>query len=166
MALEIERKFLVKGDEWQAFSANAQHLRQGYLVTSIENWTVRVRIRGEEKAWLTLKSPAGEIAKHEFEYLIPVSDAEALWGKAPHKLTKTRYSLNLKGGDWILDCFEDRNSPLVMAEVELTSTDQKIHKPNWCYQEVTTNTLFSNAALAQNPIRDWSKENLMTIKLP
>ncbi|WP_320666521.1 CYTH domain-containing protein [Prochlorococcus sp. MIT 1307] len=165
MALEIERRFLVKGQEWKTIARNAQHFRQGYLVTSVKSWTVRVRIIEQEKAWLTLKSPAGGIARHEFEYLIPLDDAESLWDQALYKLTKTRYELRLNGFDWVIDCFEDQNAPLVIAEVELTSHNQAIEKPNWCYQEVTALQKLSNAALAQDPVSNWSIENRLAINL-
>ncbi len=165
MSLEIERRFLVKGEGWKEMAGEEQHLRQGYLVASMQNWTVRVRILREEKAWLTLKSKAGEISQHEFEYLIPVRDAESLWKLAPYKLTKSRYQLNLQGGDWIVDCFKDKNAPLLIAEVELASEQKQIKPPSWCDEEVTKNKLLSNAALAQKPISDWSMENLLSINL-
>ena len=165
MALEIERRFLVKGNEWKAISLDSQHFRQGYLTTSIQNWTVRVRIMGKEKAWLTLKYPAEKIARHEFEYLIPIKDAEEIWERTPHKLFKTRYHLDLKEGNWIIDCFEESNDPLVIAEVELVTAEQNIPIPNWCFNEITNNKQLTNAALAQKPIRTWTNEDLMTINL-
>ena len=165
MALEIERRFLVKGNEWRNISCNAQYLRQGYLTTSIKNWTVRIRIEEEEKAWLTLKFPAQRISRHEFEYLIPVKDAQEIWKKTPHKIFKTRYKLNLEEGDWIIDCFEENNSPLVIAEVELISADQEVKVPHWCLHEITHNNQLTNAALAQKPISHWPREDLMKISI-
>ena len=165
MALEIERRFLVKGNEWRNISLNKQHLRQGYLTTSIDNWTTRIRIKGEEKAWLTLKYPGEKISRYEFEYLIPLKDAEEIWERTPHKLFKTRFELNLKEGNWIIDCFEAGNAPLVIAEVELVSTDQNIPIPHWCFREITYNKQLNNAALAQKPITTWTSEDLMTISL-
>ena len=165
MAIEIERRFLVKGSKWKDLVVRSQSLRQGYLIASVKEWTVRVRILREEKAWFTLKSQAGEISQHEFEYLIPLRDAESLWKLAPYKLTKSRYQLNLQGGDWIVDCFKDKNAPLVIAEVELASEQKQIKPPSWCDEEVTKNNLLSNAALAQKPISDWSMENLLSINL-
>ncbi len=155
MPIEIEKRFLVKGKEWQNLAGEAQHLRQGYLTSDVQGWTVRVRILGEEKAWLTLKSQAAGIARNEFEYLIPLTDGEALWKLSKNKLFKTRYELNLSDGLWVIDCFEKQNAPLVMAEVELTSITDKITRPDWCYLEVTSNKEFNNAALAQTPISNW-----------
>ena len=111
MALEIERRFLVKGDAWKTIAKHPQHLLQGYLVTSIEGWTVRVRIREGEKAWLTLKSQAKGIARYEFEYLIPLNDADSLWQQAPYKLQKTRYELNLTAKNGLLIALKGKMPP-------------------------------------------------------
>ena len=164
MALEIERRFLVAGEEWKISASNSQHLRQGYLASSKEGWTVRVRILREQTAWLTLKAPAGGISRHEFEYLIPLADAESLWERAPYKLSKTRYPLNINGNDWVIDCFKARNYPLIIAEIELTSPEQHFERPTWCYQEITSSQKLSNAALAQTPISEWSPKALQAIQ--
>lgn len=153
MAFEIERRFLVIGESWRSFAGSAMPLRQGYLVGSPEGFTVRVRILEKEQcAWLTLKAPYKGITSHEFEYLIPVEDAESLWGLAPFRLTKTRYELNLQGGSWVVDCFEGANSPLVLAEVELASAEQLLKVPDWCWKGVTGVSEWSNAALAKMPL--------------
>ncbi len=165
MALEIERRFLVKGEEWKAIAKNRHALRQGYLVNNIQGWIVRMRIVDQKKAWLTLKTKAEGIANHEFEYMIPLKDAESLLEFAPHKIIKTRYELNFEGGEWVIDCFEDNNSPLVIAEVELASSEDQIHIPTWCYQEITSNKQLSNAALAKDPISNWSNEKRLATNL-
>ena len=117
MSLEIERRFLVTSDAWKSHAGPPQLLRQGYLASSAEGVTVRMRLRAEDQAWLTLKASADPtgIARHEFEYNIPVSDAEDLWRLAPHRLEKIRYNLNLQGGEWVVDCFSAANAPLVLA---------------------------------------------------
>ena len=89
MPLEIERRFLVTGSEWRVHAGAPQHLRQGYLASSEEGFTVRVRLRADGKAWLTLKAPAEGIARHEFEYELPTADSKALCALAPHRLIKT-----------------------------------------------------------------------------
>ena len=100
MALEIERRFLVSGEGWRNHAGPPQFLRQGYLSASRDGVTVRMRLRGEDQAWLTLKAPADNVGltRHEFEYVIPVADAEALWELAPHRLEKVRHALDLPGG--------------------------------------------------------------------
>ena len=110
MALEIERRFLVAADGWRKLAATPQPLRQAYLAASPDGVTVRVRLRGADQAWLTLKAAADAsgLIRHEFEYPIPVTDAEALWNLAPHRLAKTRFALELGGGDWVVDSLRQR----------------------------------------------------------
>ncbi len=112
MALEIERRFLVRSDAWRSSAGPAQPLRQGYLAASADGVTVRMRLRGSDQAWLTLKAAADAVGlvRHEFEYPIPVADAEALWDLAPHRLDKVRYALDCPGGDWVVDCFQGENA--------------------------------------------------------
>ncbi len=166
MGLEIERRYLVKGDEWKKLAGPAHHLRQCYLASSIDGWTIRVRIVNQQSAWLTLKKKACEMENHEFEYSIPMNDAESMWKLAKHKLTKTRYKLNIERGDWIVDCFEGENSPLVLAEVELNSNKEEVVAPAWCFQEITNKNEWSNAALAQSPISQWPKNEQLAHKWP
>ena len=158
MALEIERRFLVCSDAWRALAGAPQALRQGYLASSEQGVTVRLRIKDEQQAWLTLKAPAGGYARHEFEYPLPLADAEDLWLLAPQQLTKTRYALNLPGGDWVVDCFAGENAPLVLAEVELPSVDAPLELPSWCGLEITGDNRWSNAALASNPLSRWPRD--------
>ena len=157
MAVEIERRFLLTGEGWRSLAGAPQPLRQGYLAASADGVTVRVRLRGVEAAWLTLKAAADAIGlvRHEFEYAIPVSDAESLWTLAPHRLEKTRFALSLVGGDWVVDQFAGRNGPLLLAEVELPSAQTALEIPAWCGREITGDARWSNAALARRPLQDW-----------
>ena len=155
MPLEIERRFLVIGSGWRAHAGEPQHLRQGYLAASEKGFTVRVRLRADGKAGLTLKAPAEGIARHEFEYELPSADSEALWDLVPHRLIKTRFALSLPGGEWVVDCFEGDNAPLVLAEVELRDAADSFDRPAWCGQEITGEGCWSNAALAFQPISSW-----------
>ena len=158
MALEIERRFLVVGDGWRSLAGPPQILRQGYLVSSADRVTVRVRLSGAGQAWLTLKAAAdaGGLTRHEFEYPIPQEDAEGLWHLAPDRLEKRRFHLDLPGGEWIVDCFEGRNAPLVLAEVELSAVDASVSIPSWCGLEITGESRWSNAVLAAQPLQSWS----------
>jgi len=157
MALEIERRFLVRGDGWMAHSCWQRRFRQGYLVSSAAGFTVRVRLSCDSEAWITLKAPAAGIARHEFEYPIPADDAERLLALAPHQLIKRRHGLDLAGGDWVLDVFEAENEPLVLAEVELAEADQPLVVPPWCGPELTGLGAWSNAALALRPYSSWTE---------
>ena len=160
MALEIERRFLVRSDAWRSTAGPAQALRQGYLAASADGVTVRMRLRGADQAWLTLKAAADAVGlvRHEFEYPIPVADAEALWDLALHRLDKVRYALDVPGGDWVVDCFQGANAPLVLAEVELESAQVDLVIPPWCGEEITGESRWSNAVLAQHPVQSWLEE--------
>lgn len=172
LALEIERRFLVAGQEWLRHSLVEMRLRQGYLSRPGDGLTVRVRtsepLRGgrEAQAWLTLKAPspcgrpqasAGPaLSRLEFEYAIPQADAEAMLELTEQWLVKRRHALDLPGGQWVLDVFEGDNAPLLVAEVELERADQPVAVPAWCVRELTGRHDLSNAALAARPLAAWS----------
>jgi len=170
MALEIERRFLVRGDGWRSQVRWQRRLQQGYLVSGpASDLTLRVR-SSDTQAWLTLKAqppgsaalpqgtpPPAALSRLEFEYPIPLADAEALLQLAPQRLQKWRYGLDLPGGDWVLDVFEGANAPLVIAEVELARPDQPVTIPPWCWREISLRPELSNAALAARPLQQWSE---------
>jgi CYTH domain-containing protein len=186
LALEIERRFLVAGDQWRRHSRWQQRLRQGYLVAAADGLTLRVRIsqplaEGHQPlagsqpipaAHLTIKAapPEGSagaaLTRVEFEYPIPLADAETLLKLSSAWLIKRRYGLELPGGDWVLDVFEGDNSPLVVAEVELASADQPLQLPSWCVKELTGHHGLSNAALARHPLARWSPEQRQALLMP
>ncbi len=159
MSLEIERRFLVLGNGWRKYARSSNPLRQGYLVTSLDGFTIRTRLRGIEQAWLTLKSPVDcrRLSHYEFEYEIPVADAEAMWNLAAYQLEKNRFEIDYPGGEWVVDCFKGKNAPLVLAEVELLKVDAHLHLPDWCVEEVTGQSRWSNAALAKQPFQSWEQ---------
>ena len=156
MALEIERRFLVHGDQWREAIRWQAQLQQGYLVSGPQGFTVRVRTANQE-AWLTLKTAgsANGLVRQEFEYPIPLEDARSLLDLAPSQLSKWRYGLNWPGGDWVLDVFEGSNAPLVVAEVELQDPEQPVPIPACCVLELTGHPSLSNAALAHHPLAHW-----------
>jgi len=182
VALEIERRFLVVGEGWRHHSLWERSLHQGYLVAAADGLTLRVRTTAplaeagppeaagvgdrpepSSQAFLTLKAapPAAfsgpALCRLEFEYPIPLGDAEELLSVAAASLRKRRHGLDLSGGDWVLDVFEGDNAPLVLAEVELASADQAVLIPPWCGREVTGRHELSNAALAHPPFARWSE---------
>lgn len=163
MAVEIERRFLVTGDAWQAHVGWVAELRQGYLQSREDGLTTRIRLQqdggGREQAWLTIKAvPDGACpaTRLEFEYAIPVADGEALLALSSWRLEKRRHELLLPGGDWVLDVFLGANAPLVIAEVELLHSDQELEIPGWCGEEITGLHQLSNASLARQPWQKWS----------
>lgn len=169
MALEIERRFLVRGELWRPHVLGESLIRQGYLASGSEGLTLRVRLArppgGAMAAFLTLKLPVpGEaLTRQEFEYSIPAADAEALLEQCPHRLGKSRFPLDLPGGDWVLDVFEGANAPLVVAEVELERPDQPVAIPPWCAREITGRRELSNAALARWPLAMWPEADRRTL---
>ncbi|MXW40494.1 MAG: CYTH domain-containing protein [Synechococcus sp. SB0668_bin_15] len=167
MGLEIERRFLVRTTAWQSLVRTSVHLSQGYISISPHGVTTRVR-HDHAKGWLTLKAPVaagaapatGPIRRWEFEYAIPLGDAKCLLDHCPHQLRKERHTLNLAGGDWVVDCFADANHGLVLAEVEveLERPDAGLCLPRWLGPEVTGNGRLSNAALARHPWSQWLEQ--------
>ena len=75
MAEEIERKFLVASDAWRA-QASGTRLRQGFLSTDPDR-TVRVRAAGA-RGTLTIKGRTVGARRPEYEYEIPLADAEQM----------------------------------------------------------------------------------------
>lgn len=154
MALEIERKFLLAGEGWRGL-AEGKSYRQGYLCSD-EVRTVRVRIAGE-KGFITVKGKTKGMARAEYEYEIPLADAEemlnALCGKT--SIEKMRYKIPFAGHVWEVDEFSGENEGLIMAEVELKSEDEAFVKPDWIGREVTGDRRYYNASLATYPFCRW-----------
>jgi adenylate cyclase len=156
MGLEIERKFLVCNQDWRRFLTADQGIlyAQGYLVATPER-TVRVRIAGEQ-GYLTVKGPTVGATRLEFEYAIPLADAEALLPLCElPALTKYRYNIDYAGLVWEVDQFLAPNQGLMLAEVELTSAEQAIQIPTWVGDEVTADPRYYNAYLARHPYSTW-----------
>ena len=153
MALEIERRFLVKGDAWRALSPPKLY-KQGYL--SVEKTrTVRVRIV-ETSAWLTLKGAISDVSRHEFEYPIPLADAQTLLDTmCPMVVEKHRHRIQCGDLCWEVDEFFGDNAGLILAEVELPAEDTPFARPDWLGEEVTHDGRFTNAYLSQHPYRSW-----------
>ncbi|MFQ4135822.1 CYTH domain-containing protein [Nodosilinea sp. PGN35] len=154
MGQEIERKFLVVGDDWRRL-AQGEMIRQGYIPTQ-DARTVRVRRVGD-RAYLTLKGPAVGLVRPEFEYPIPLADAQLILDTLcqPPLIEKTRYRLPLGNVVWEIDDFHGDNQGLVVAEVELTSPDQVVDLPGWVGAEVTHDPRYQNSSLARHPYKLW-----------
>jgi adenylate cyclase len=156
LAREIERKFLVAGDGWR-LGAQGVAYRQGYLSAGADaGCTVRARIAGE-RAWVTIKGRAVDGARDEYEYPIPVVDAEEMLERlcTGGRIEKLRYRVPFAGHTWEVDEFTGENAPLVVAEVELDRIDAEVTLPPWVGLEVTYDPRYTNAALAQFPYSRW-----------
>lgn len=151
MGREIERKFLVKNEDWRALETAADTIRQGYL-SSNGGVTVRVRAVNDRRGYLTIKSGGAVIERTEFEYEIPIEDARELLVRCPGRLIeKRRHHLDLPGGEWVIDEFAGRHKGLVLLEVELPHAGATIDLPEWAGTEVTGQAAYYNSSLATSP---------------
>jgi CYTH domain-containing protein len=154
MGIEIERKFLVNKEVWNAFmKPEGKYYRQGYLLNGKER-VVRVRIAGDQ-AFLTIKGAADGISRLEYEYEIPKADAQEMLDKfKPEGTEKIRYRIPEGSGlVWEVDEFLGDNEGLVIAEIELATEEQLFSRPDWVGQEVTHDERYYNAILAFRPFR-------------
>lgn len=153
MGIEIERKFLVKRESLPSLPGGI-FISQGYIETK-SGTTVRIRIKGDS-AFLTLKGKSKGASRSEFEYEIPVVDAqEQLAEYCANIITKKRFEISVAGNIWELDIFEGKNRGLYLAEVELQSEDESFDIPAWASKEVTDDPRYYNAYLAQHPFSEW-----------
>ena len=154
MGREIERKFLVKGTGWR--TGQGVEYRQGYLST-VKERTVRVR-RAGGKAYLTMKGVAVGATRSEYEYEIPVKDADEILERLCQRplVEKRRFRVEYAGLTWEIDEFSGENEGLVIAEVELTSENRPVQQPPWVGKEVTDDPRYFNANLVGHPYRQWS----------
>lgn len=154
MALEIERKFLLKNDSWKEDYSGTIY-RQGYIGGQ-KGVTVRVRIAGDH-GFLTIKGPTEGIGRLEFEYQIPTRDADEMLSKLCQEsiIEKTRYKIGFAQKTWEIDIFHGVNQGLILAEIELDHEDQQFEKPPWLGQEVTGDKRYFNSYLARHPYSTW-----------
>ena len=158
MGIEIERKFLVVNQSWRSAATTVRDIRQAYL-TKKENVSVRVRIDGAESATLTIKTPTPGIERNEYEYSIPVADAEELLERCGGSIvTKRRHHISSDGLIWEVDEFHGSNANLILAEIELAHVAQPFRRPSWLGREVTHAKRFYNAYLSQHPYAVWGAE--------
>jgi CYTH domain-containing protein len=161
MALEIERKFLVKDNSFKSLAVKTIFMEQGYM-TSESDCVVRVRIT-DEKSVITIKSKNKTvgIVRYEWEYPIPVEDAREMmkicspFGGQGAVIRKTRYVIPVGKHVFEVDVFHDDNEGLVIAEVELSAEDESFEHPDWLGKEVTMEKCYYNVFLARHPYKEW-----------
>lgn len=158
MPKEIERKFLVKNDRWREEIESSIYMSQAYIRTASGRATIRVRIAGDQ-AWLTFKGPSSGISRDEFEFPVPVDEAQELIDRLCDTaiVSKVRYIVMHKGYLWEIDVFEGCNEGLVVAELELSSETENFPMPDWIGEEVTSDRRYSSGSLAVSPYSDWGK---------
>ena len=154
MAKEIERKFLVKNLYFKELSV-CHKIEQGYICTEKER-VVRVR-RYDSCAFLTIKSASVGFARDEFEYEIPVDDAQKMLETICIQPTikKCRYILFFEDKKWEIDVFEGENSGLIIAEIELENESETFKIPNFIGEEVTSDIRYYNSYINNNPYNSW-----------
>lgn len=156
MAQEIERKFLVKNDEFKKESFKETKIVQGFLSTVPER-TVRIRIKGD-KGFITVKGIGNKsgTSRYEWEKEISIDDAKDLLKiSEPGVIDKTRFNVKSGGHTFEVDEFYGENDGLIVAEVELNAEDEDFVKPSWLGQEVTGQVKFYNSMLMKNPYKNW-----------
>jgi len=157
MAQEIERKLLVVSEAWRALAVRRARMSQGYVASGARS-SVRVRITGGD-AHLNIKIGGLEAVRQEFEYPIPVADAEALLAAATGPLIeKTRHFVPYEGFEWEVDEFHGANEGLVVAELELDSEQQAFPRPPWIGAEVTHLPRYYNVNLVGHPYAEWDAD--------
>lgn len=156
MPIEIERKYLVKYNLWNALAKpKGEYYRQGYIVNEMSK-TVRVRTT-ENHGFITIKGKTDNPAvKPEYEYQIPKTEAiELLDGFTENNIEKIRYKIEYQGKIWEIDLFYGDNEGLIVAEIELNSMEESYQIPEWIDREVTHESKYFNSNLSKNPFKNW-----------
>ena len=158
MAIEIEHKFLLANDDWREHITRSVKYRQGYLSSQTTN-SIRIRI-SDDLAWLNIKSATIGTHRHEYEYEIPLPDANEIINTLCRKpiIEKTRHFVIDDGNTWEIDEFDGGNQGLIIAEIELSKIGKSFSKPDWLGQEVTHDLRYYNNNLAIHPYIEW-REN-------
>jgi CYTH domain-containing protein len=157
MAFEIERRFLIKNDNWKEFITKKIYIEQGYLSKSLDGWITRIRCTGKHSK-ITLKKHIKGFTNFEFEYSIPRSDAETIMANLSNTIKKERYFLEIEKKSWIIDCFKENNYPLEIAEIELSNEEEDLFLPSFISKEITGLTHYSNFSLANNTFSQWKED--------
>ncbi len=163
MAIEIERRFLIKNDNWKEFITKKIYIEQGYLSKSLDDWIIRIRF-SDKNSKIALKKHIKGFTNFEFEYSIPRSDAETIMSNLSSTIKKERFFLEVEKKSWIIDCFKENNYPLEIAEIELSDEEDDLLLPSFISKEITGLTHFSNFSLANNPFSEWEEDYLTTFK--
>lgn len=154
MNQEIERKFLLRNEGWRGLGQGVV-VRQGYLSADPDR-VVRVRIAGDV-ALLTIKSRMVGLTRGEWEYSLPLAEAQTLLGSVCIRpiIDKVRYRIDYAGMAWEVDEFFGDNAGLVVAEIELAVEDQAFDRPDWIGDEVSDDARYFNANLLKHPYCNW-----------
>jgi len=156
MAIEIERKFLLRSNAWRPLVNGHVHLRQAYLAQD-GGFSTRIRIVDTSSATLTIKSRNAGLRRLEFEFPIPVAEAEALLAlRQGAIIEKVRHNVPWHGQRWEIDVFEGENAGLVIAEIELQNEHDRFDLPTWLGAEITGEERYYNSRLVREPFCTWT----------
>ena len=162
MALEIERRFLIRNDSWKGLITKKIFIEQGYLSKSLDDWIIRIRFTGKDFK-IALKKHIRSFTNFEFEYPIPRRDGEKIMSNLSNVIKKERFFLEFKKKTWIVDCFKENNYPLEIAEIELLNEKEEVSLPSFISKEITGLKHYSNFSLAKKPFSEW-KDDFFTTK--
>ena len=154
MALEIERRFLIKNDNWKKFITKQISIEQGYLSKSLDDWIIRIRFTGKDFK-ITLKKHIKSFTSFEYEYSIPRKDGEIIMSNLSNTIKKERFFLEVEKKSWIVDCFKENNFPLEIAEIELSKEEEYLSLPSFISKEITGLKHYSNFSLTNKPFSQW-----------
>ena len=157
MAFEIERRFLLKNDNWREFITKKIFIEQGYLSKSLDAWIIRIRFTGKDFK-IALKKHIESFTNFEFEYSIPRKDGETIMSNLSNTIKKERFLLEIEKKIWIIDCFKENNYPLKIAEIELSNEEEDVYLPSFISKEITGLKHYSNFSLTNKPFSKW-KDN-------
>ena len=157
MALEIERRFLIKNDNWKKFITEKIFIEQGYLSKSLDNWIIRIRFTGQDFK-IAFKKHIKSFTNFEFEYSIPQKDGETIMSNLSNTIKKERFFLEVENKSWIIDCFKENNYPLEIAEIELSNEEEDLSLPSFISKEITGLTDYSNFSLSNKPFSTWKND--------
>jgi len=163
MALEIERRFLIKNDDWKKFIKKKIIIEQGYLSKSLDDWIIRIRFTGKDYK-IALKKHIKSFTNFEFEYSITRKDGQKIMSNLSNTIKKERFYVEVEKKSWIIDCFKEKNYPLEIAEIELSNEKEDLSLPSFISQEITGLKYFSNFSLASKPFSEWKDDYLTTLK--
>ena len=156
MSLEIERRFLLKNDNWKEFITKKIFIEQGYLSKSLDDWIIRIRLTGKDFK-IALKKHIESFTNFEFEYSIPRKDGEIIMSNLSNTIKKERFFLEIEKKSWIIDCFKENNYPLEIAEIELSKEEEDLSLPSFISKEITGLKHYSNFSLANKPFSEWNR---------
>ncbi len=163
MALEIERRFLVKNDDWKELITKKICIEQGYLSYKLDDWIIRIRFNGANFK-IALKKHIENFTNFEFEYLIPNSDGEKIMSNLRNTIKKDRFFLEVEKKQWIIDSFKEKNFPLQVAEIELSKEEEAFKLPKFVSKEITGIHNLSNFSLTSYPLSKWNNDDLRILE--